>query len=191
MLYFFVKAVPAFFLYMIWSKHFLRLGKLSYSCLSLDSLPTPHHLYFQRHETSPRVPSVCSFLPVSLPPGHCHLFITFLMTLVSSQSLLPWLHFQAWEQQQGQHHCLVSCFSYNSICVLFKFYFQLYHFSFHCCISIFAGQFPQLYFCKMPRGSIAGRQGGHTTALCHLCVHQGTGAVSSHGQTLREGTIGH
>lgn len=49
---------------------FLCLGKLSHSFLNLDPLLLLYALYFQCQERSPRVPSVSSSLPASLPLGH-------------------------------------------------------------------------------------------------------------------------
>lgn len=57
-------------------EHLSCLGKLSYSSLSLDQLPTFYPLSFQFCEISLRIPLMWRFSSVSLPPVRLHLFIT-------------------------------------------------------------------------------------------------------------------
>lgn len=150
----------SFFLY-----NLIRSKRLSYvlaNCFtflkSLNSLPTLHHLYFECHETSPRVPLMWSLLPVSLPWHHQPLR-HFPPMLLSARPLLLWLHICLVSRTAAASpvplppvsprtpYLFYSIFLPTSSRFLFSVVLLslLVILSFHC-----------LHFCKMPCGFITG-----------------------------------
>lgn len=112
----------------------LCLGKLWYSFLRLDQIPTFYPLYFEYQEIS--LESSFNrqgffvfwvFLLVSLPLGHLHPFChTTCLIYVNKFTFAKfrWLHIYSLPNGKGIPIPMVSYFFYNYLYISFEFHFQ-------------------------------------------------------------------
>lgn len=143
----------------------LYRGKLSYSFISLDWLPTFYPLHFQSYKISLRAPLIWKFFLASLPLGHLHPFHHSLFMSIS----LPSLGFSgsicSLSKDCSVNTARAALGSLTPFTFHLNFSSSIIMFSFFTALFIMVGHFSLLitHFCKKATGCITGRQECNTT----------------------------